>query len=406
MAMPTVLSVIGTRPEAIKMAPVVHALQRLQHGDEQSSRSGRQGSGGGGSGAGLRSVVCSTGQHREMLDQVLELFAISPDYDLGVMQVNQGLAQLTARLFERLDEVLEQVRPDCVLAQGDTTTVLVASLASYYRGIPFGHVEAGLRTGDRRRPFPEEINRRLADAVTDLYFAPTQRARLALLGEGYADRDIFVTGNTVIDALLSVAARDDYDWAGGPLAALPEDGRYVLITAHRRESFGEQFRQLCLAIRDLAQRFGSAAGQGDGPTGHNGITFVYPVHLNPNVRTPVGDILSETPNVVLIEPLDYFSLVQLMKRSALILTDSGGIQEEGPSLGVPVLVMRETTERPEGIEAGVVKLVGTDRERIVCEAIRLLSDPAAHAAMATRANPYGDGHAAERIVAALQERLG
>jgi UDP-N-acetylglucosamine 2-epimerase len=388
MGMPTVLSVIGTRPEAIKMAPVIQELAA----DPDS----------------FHSVVCSTGQHREMLDQVLELFAITPDYDLGVMQVNQGLAQLTARLFERLDAVLEQVRPDCVLAQGDTTTVLVAALASYYRGIPFGHVEAGLRTGDRRRPFPEEINRRLADAVTDLYFAPTPRARRALLGEGYAERDIFVTGNTVIDALLSVAARpdSDYNWAGGPLASLPADGRYVLITAHRRESFGEQFRQLCLAIRDLAQRFGSGAGQGDGPEGQNGITFVYPVHLNPNVRAPVGDLLSETPNVALIEPLDYFSLVQLMKRSALILTDSGGIQEEGPSLGVPVLVMRETTERPEGIEAGVVQLVGTDRERIVCEASRLLSDPAAHAAMATRANPYGDGHAAQRIVAALQERLG
>jgi len=375
--MSTVLSVIGTRPEAIKMAPVVQALRRHEQ-----------------QGGALRSVVCATGQHREMLDQVLDLFAITPEYDLHVMQADQGLAQLTARLFERLDDVLAQVQPACVLAQGDTTTVLVASLVAYYRGIPFGHVEAGLRTGDRRRPFPEEINRRLADAVTDLYFAPTERARQALLREGYADGDIYVTGNTVIDALLEVAARMDYDWSGGPLVALPQDGRYVLITAHRRESFGDQFRQLCLAIRDLAQRFEP-----------EGVRFVYPVHLNPHVRAPVGDILSETPNVSLIEPLDYFSLVQLMKRSALILTDSGGIQEEGPSLGVPVLVMRETTERPEGIEAGVVRLVGTDRERIVHEASRLLTDPAAHAAMATRANPYGDGHAAQRIVAALAERL-
>jgi UDP-N-acetylglucosamine 2-epimerase (non-hydrolysing) len=371
---PTILSVIGTRPEAIKMAPVVKELGK--HSDA------------------VRSVVCSTGQHREMLDQVLTLFAIAPDYDLNLMQADQSLAQLTARLFESLDTVLAEVRPACVLAEGDTTTVLVASLASYYRGIPFGHVEAGLRTGDRRRPFPEEINRRLADAVTDLYFAPTERARQALLREGYAARDIFVTGNTVIDALLDVAGRQDYDWAHGPLAALPADGRYVLITAHRRESFGEQFRQLCLAIRDLAQRFE-----------RDGITFVYPVHLNPNVRRPVGEILSDTRNVLQIEPLDYFSLVQLMKRAMLILTDSGGIQEEAPSLGVPVLVMREKTERPEGIEAGVVRLVGTDRERIVQGAAHLLTDPAAHAAMATHANPYGDGHAAERIVQAVLERL-
>jgi UDP-N-acetylglucosamine 2-epimerase len=371
--MPTVLSVIGTRPEAIKMAPVVKEL------DRQSGT--------------LRSVVCSTGQHREMLDQVLNLFGITPEYDLNLMRVNQGLAQLTARLFDQLDDVLAEVRPDCVLAQGDTTTVLVTSLVSYYRGIPFGHVEAGLRTGDRRRPFPEEINRRLADAVTDLYFAPTERARQALLKEGYADADIFVTGNTVIDALLEVAQRDNYNWSTGPLASLAEDGRYVLITAHRRESFGEQFRQLCLAICDLAHRFE-----------RDGIHFVYPVHLNPNVRQPVGDILSTVRNVSLIEPLDYFSLVQLMKRSEIILTDSGGIQEEAPSLGVPVLVMRETTERPEGIEAGVVRLVGTDRERIVREATRLLTDADAHAAMAARANPYGDGFAAQRIVRTVLER--
>jgi UDP-N-acetylglucosamine 2-epimerase (non-hydrolysing) len=370
----TVLSIIGTRPEAIKMAPVIKELERF---------SGE-----------IRSVVCSTGQHRQMLDQVLQLFAITPDLDLGLMTHDQGLAQLTARLFTGLDDVLAETRPDVVLAQGDTTTVLVAALVAYYRGIPFGHVEAGLRTGDRRRPFPEEINRRLADAVTDLYFAPTERSRQALLREGFADRDIFVTGNTVIDALLDVAGREDYDWAGGPLASLPEDGRYVLITAHRRESFGEQFRQLCLAIRDLAQRFG-----------RDGLHFVYPVHLNPNVRKPVGEILGEVPNVTLIEPVDYFSLVQLMKRAKLILTDSGGIQEEAPSLGVPVLVMRDTTERPEGIEAGVVRLVGTHRERIVAEATRLLTDPEAHAAMATPANPYGDGQAARRIVRILRERL-
>jgi len=372
--MRTVLSVIGTRPEAIKMAPVIKELAKHEEC--------------------VRSVVCSTGQHREMLDQVLSLFAIAPAYELNLMQVNQGLAQLTARLLNRLDDVLAELHPDCVLAEGDTTTVLAASLVSYYRGIPFGHVEAGLRTGDRRRPFPEEINRRLADAVTDLYFAPTERARQALLREGYDEQDIYVTGNTVIDALLDVAGRDDYDWARGPLASLPADGRYVLITAHRRESFGEQFRQLCLAIRDLAQQFAP-----------DGIQFVYPVHLNPNVRQPVGDILSDVRNISLIEPVDYFSLVQLMKRSVLILTDSGGIQEEAPSLGVPVLVMRDTTERPEGIEAGVVRLVGTNRDRIVREATQLLTDPAAHAAMATRVNPYGDGHAAQRIVQAVLERV-
>jgi UDP-N-acetylglucosamine 2-epimerase len=365
----TVLSIVGTRPEAIKMAPIIQELERHP--------------------AQIRSVVCSTGQHREMLDQVLRLFRIAPDHDLNLMQFNQGLAQLTARLFASLDDVLAEVRPDCVLAQGDTTTVLVASLASFYRGIPFGHVEAGLRTGDKRRPFPEEINRRLADIVTDLYFAPTERARDTLLGEGVREDAIFVTGNTVIDALLQVADLD-YDWASGPLSAIPPDRQLVLITAHRRESFGEQFRQLCLAIRDLASEFAP-----------QGLHFVYPVHLNPNVRAPVGETLADVPNVSLIEPVDYLALVHLMKRSRLILTDSGGIQEEAPSLRVPVLVMRDTTERPEGVAAGVSMLVGTERERIVREARRLLTDPAAHAAMATGANPYGDGHAAERTVAAL-----
>ena len=370
----TVLSVVGTRPEAIKMAPVIKELERFPER--------------------IRSVVCSTGQHREMLDQVLRLFAIAPDYDLNLMTPDQRLAQLTANLFVGLDDVLDAVRPGCVLAQGDTTTVLVAALAAFYRRIPFGHVEAGLRTGDRQRPFPEEINRRLADAVADLYFAPTERARQALLREGVPDEAVFVTGNTVIDALLTVAERP-YAWAAGPLAALPAGARFVLITAHRRESFGEQFRQLCLAIRDLAMEFA--------PTG---LQFVYPVHLNPNVRAPVGEILAEVPNLTLLEPLDYLPLVQLMKRCVLILTDSGGIQEEAPSLGVPVLVMRETTERPEGIEAGVVRLVGTERQHIVAAARLLLTDAKAHAAMAAGANPYGDGQAASRIVAALLDRVG
>lgn len=369
--MQTILSVIGTRPEVIKMAPVVAELGRFP--DE------------------LRSLVCVTGQHREMLEQALAIFSIEPDVDLDLMQPNQSLADLTARLFSSLDRVLVEVKPDWVLAQGDTTTVFVAAVAAFYRGIRFGHVEAGLRTGDRRRPFPEEINRRLADVVTEAYFAPTERSRQTLCAEGVADEQIFVTGNTVIDALLEVAARP----LDRPLTALgrvPAGARLVLITAHRRESFGEPFRELCEAIRELALRFG--------PTGTH---FLYPVHLNPNVRTPVNEILGGLDSVSLVEPVDYFEMVHLMKRASVVLTDSGGIQEEAPSLRVPVLVMRDTTERPEGVDAGVVKLVGTARERIVAEVSRLLTDERAHAAMATGANPYGDGHAAHRIVAALRD---
>ncbi len=332
-------------------------------------------------------IVCSTGQHRQMLDQVLELFAISPDYELDVMEPDQTLSRLTANLILGLDGVIAREQPDWVLAQGDTTTVLAASLVAYYHGARFGHVEAGLRTGDKRRPFPEEINRRLADVMSDLYFCPTERSRRTLLAEGVTDSSIRVTGNTVIDALKQVAAQE-YDWSSGPLAMLPKNQDCVLITAHRRESFGEPFRDLCLAIRDLAQRFPFAL-------------FVYPVHLNPNVQAPVMEILSGSANVYLLEPLDYLSLVQLMKRSILILTDSGGIQEEAPGLRVPALVMRDTTERPEGIDAGVVKLVGTDRLRIVEEASNLLSDASARTKMATGENPYGDGFAAARIVDAL-----
>lgn len=369
----TVLSVIGTRPEAIKMAPVVKEL---------GSHSGR-----------IRSVICSTGQHREMLDQVFHLFQIKPDYDLNLMRQNQSLSSLTASAFAALDHVVEEVKPDWVLAQGDTTTAFVAAMVAFYHQVSFGHVEAGLRTGDKFRPFPEEINRRIADLVADAYFAPTERARQALLREGCAESDVYVTGNTVIDAVNEVASRE-YDWRTGPLSGLPLDRRLVLITAHRRESFGEPFRDLCLAIRDLAQQF---AGEG--------VHFVYPVHLNPNVRQPVNDILIGLSNVSLIEPLDYLSLVHLLKRATLVLTDSGGIQEEAPGLRVPVLVMRDTTERPEGIEAGVVKLVGTKRDRIVTEATKLLRDPIAHAAMANGANPYGDGKAAPRIVSILLSRI-
>ena len=363
----TVLSVFGTRPEAIKMAPVVKALERHQ--------------------AEIRSVTCSTGQHRQMLDQVLEIFSITPDHDLNLMEPNQTLPRLTASLCLALDRVYSDVKPDWVLAQGDTTTVLAASLIAYYHNVRFGHVEAGLRTGDKRRPFPEEMNRVLADTLSDLYFCPTETSRQTLLSEGFPDSAIHVTGNTVIDALLDVSERP-YDWAAGPLQPIPRGNPLVLLTAHRRESFGEPFRDLCLAIRELAQRFADT-------------TFVYPVHLNPNVREPVMEILEGLDNVHLIEPLDYLSLVHLMKASTIILTDSGGIQEEAPGLGIPVLVMRDTTERPEGVDAGVVKLVGTDRGRIVREAVRLLEDPEARREMATGRNPYGDGKAAERIVQAL-----
>ena len=368
----TILSVFGTRPEAIKMAPVIKELGKY------SDR--------------VRSVICSVGQHRQMLDQVLSLFQIKPDYDLNLMQPDQSLSQLTASLFTGLDPIVSEVKPDWILAQGDTTTVFVAAMVAFYHGVAFGHVEAGLRTGDKRRPFPEEINRRLADIVADVYFAPTESARRALLREGCPDGDIYLTGNTVIDALKDVASRE-YDWTSGPLAGLPLDRRLVLITAHRRESFGGPFRELCLAIRELALMFVN-----------DGVHFVYPVHLNPNVRQPVNDILSGLPNVSLIEPLDYLSLVHLLMKSTLVLTDSGGIQEEAPGLQVPVLVMRDTTERPEGIETGVVRLVGIERSRIVTEAEKLLRDPVTRVAMAAGVNPYGDGKAAERIVSILLER--
>lgn len=334
-------------------------------------------------------VVCSTGQHREMLDQVLELFEIEPDFDLNVMERDQQLTELTSALLNGIDGVVDRVRPDCVLAQGDTTTVLASALVAYYRRVPFGHVEAGLRTGDRFQPFPEEMNRSIADSLSEWLFAPTERNRQNLLREGWPDERIVVTGNTVIDALHHVAALP-YDWSSGALAHLAAHQRLVLITAHRRESFGEPFRHICEAIRELATRFAE-----------DGFQFVYPVHLNPNVRGPVLEILAGIPNVTLAEPLDYKSLVHLMKRAMLILTDSGGIQEEAPGLGVPVLVMRDKTERPEGVETGVVRLTGTARTSIVREASRLLSDRMELARMARAVNPYGDGHAAERIVATL-----
>ena len=368
----TMLCIIGTRPEAIKMAPVIKALLR------ERDR--------------VRSLVCVTGQHREMLDQVLEVFRIVPDFDLDLMRSDASLSELTAALLRGLDGVVGRCRPDWVLAQGDTTTVLAAALTASYHRVRFGHVEAGLRTGDRHRPFPEEINRSLADRLADLLFAPTERVRQTLRGEGIPEDRIVVTGNTVVDALREVAELP-YDWSAGPLASLPPGRRFVLITAHRRESFGGPFREICAALRELAETFREEPFQ-----------FVYPIHLNPNVRRPAFELLTGLPNLSLVEPLDYLSLVNLMKRSALILTDSGGIQEEAPGLQVPVLVLRDTTERPEGIALGAARLVGTRRARIVAEASRCLRDPSALAPLARDTNPYGDGHAAERIVAALLAR--
>jgi UDP-N-acetylglucosamine 2-epimerase (non-hydrolysing) len=362
----TVLSVIGTRPEAVKMAPIVRELKR--HGDRIDSR------------------ICVTGQHRQMLDQVLGVFRIEPDYDLNVMRSDQSLAELTAALFQGLDGVVGAVRPDWVLAQGDTTTVMVAAMVAYYRRVRFGHVEAGLRTGNLAQPFPEEANRRIADLLADLHFAPTETSRQALRLEGVPESRVILTGNTVIDA-LRIATGLPYDWTAGPLARLPAAPRRVVITAHRRESFGAPLEQVCLAVRDLAEAFGE-----------EGVHFAFPVHLNPSVQDVARRTLSGLPNVSLIEPLDYLSMIHLMARATLILTDSGGIQEEAAGLRVPVLVLRDTTERPEGIESGYAKLVGTDRARIVAEASRVLREPAA---TPVGENPYGDGHAAERIVAAL-----
>ena len=367
-----VLSIFGTRPEAVKMAPVVRALERA---------------------TGVESLVCVTAQHRQMLDQVLNLFGIVPQVDLDLMRPNQSLAALTASVFTALDPVLADLKPDWVLVQGDTTTVMSAALLAYYHGIRVGHVEAGLRTGDKRQPFPEEINRRVAGVVADLHFAPTEWARANLLRENIPAEQVILTGNPVIDALQSVAGlpptaeieslfrRLGLNGAGAP--------RLVLITAHRRENFGAPLENICLAIRRLAETYCGA------------VQFVYPVHLNPNVQEPVKRLLSGIPHVTLLPPLDYLPLVQLMKRATLVLTDSGGIQEEAPGLGVPVLVLREVTERPEGVEAGTVRLVGADPERIFAEAARLLDDPEAHASMAQAVNPYGDGHAAERIAAAV-----
>lgn len=355
------LIVVGTRPEAVKMAPVVHALRATSWAEVR---------------------VLATAQHREMLDQILEFFAITPDRDLDLMRPGQSLADLTARMVSALDGVLADERPDHVLAQGDTTTVLVTALCAFYRRVPFGHVEAGLRTGDKSQPFPEEMNRALAARLADVHFAPTLRARENLLREGVPAKTIHVVGNTAIDALLWTAARVEAS------EFVPKDGtRLVLVTAHRREHFGPAFESVCRALRALADR-------GD-------VTLLYPVHPNPNVRDVAHRLLGDHPRITLTEPLGYPAMVAAMKASTLVLTDSGGIQEEAPSLGKPVLVLRHTTERPEGIDAGAALLVGTDPERILTAAHRLLDDPAAYRRMATIRNPYGDGTAAHSIATLL-----
>jgi UDP-N-acetylglucosamine 2-epimerase (non-hydrolysing) len=363
-----VVCVFGTRPEAIKMAPVIKELRR------RSSH--------------FSTVVCVTAQHREMLDQVLSLFQLAPDYDLNLMREDQSLASMTAEALTGLDRVLTEVRPDWVLAQGDTTTAMVATLVGFYHRIKVGHVEAGLRTWNKFHPFPEEINRKIADTICDLHFAPTQGARDNLLREGVDASSVVVTGNTVIDALLEVSALP-YDWDSGPLREIPRDRRLILVTAHRRENFGGPLADICSALTEIAE---------SRPETH----IVFPVHLNPNVQRMVYDRLGRLTNVSLIDPLDYLPLVHLLKRCYLVLTDSGGLQEEAPGLGKPVAVMREVTERPEGIAAGTVKLVGTDARRIVEATMQLLDDPAEYERMSCAVNPYGDGHASQRIIESLE----
>lgn len=362
-----ILCIVGTRPEGIKMAPLIRALKREPW---------------------AKVTVLSTAQHRDLLDQVLVLFDIKPDVDLDIMRENQQLPELTARLITALDAKFADLSPDIVLAQGDTTTVMTAALVAFYRRIPFGHVEAGLRTHDLDNPFPEEMNRVVAGHLARWHFVPTERSRANLLREGIPADRIHVTGNTVIDALLDVAAKE---W---PLdVPLDPSKRLLLVTAHRRENFGEPLRAMCRAILALVER-------------HPDVEVLYPVHPNPNVKAVANELLGNHPRIRLCAPLDYAPFVEAQKRAYLILTDSGGVQEEAPALGKPVLVMRVETERPEAVDEGVVKLVGMDEARIVAEASRLLDDPEAWRAMARGVSPYGDGKAAARIVEVLARECG
>ncbi len=368
-----VLTVFGTRPEAIKMAPLVHALSQ----DTE-----------------IESRLCVTAQHREMLDQVLHLFDLRPDYDLNIMRPEQGLTEITCRILQGLKTVFEQFKPDIVLVHGDTTTTMAASLAAFYHRIPVGHVEAGLRTGNLYSPWPEEANRKLTGHLAALHFTPTENSRQNLLRENLRDEQIFVTGNTVIDALFWVRDRilnDDRlrESLNARYPFLAMDKKMILVTGHRRESFGGGFERICHALAEIARL-------------HPDTQIVYPVHLNPNVSEPVNRILKDIANISLIEPQEYLPFVWLMHRSWLILTDSGGIQEEAPSLGKPVLVMRDTTERPEAVDAGTVQLVGTNTKKIVSTVTRLLTDDEAYQGMSRAHNPYGDGHACSRIVQILK----
>ena len=381
--MKKILLVFGTRPEAIKMAPLVKKLQEMPEE--------------------FQTVVCVTGQHREMLDQVLRLFDITPEYDLNIMKPNQDLYDITSRILLGMHDVLKEVQPDIVLVHGDTTTSMAAALAAFYQQIPVGHVEAGLRTGNIYSPWPEEMNRLITGRITTHHFSPTPLAKENLLREHVDEKQIIVTGNTVIDALQMVVERlkNDEQLASEVAAKINQMGydvqrlegnrRMVLITGHRRENFGEGFLNICHAIKHLAEQY-------------KNVDFVYPMHLNPNVRKPVLEILGEgADNVYLIEPLDYMPFVYMMQHSTLILTDSGGVQEEAPGLGKPVLVMRDTTERPEAVEAGTVLLVGTNREKIEQGVSMLLDDPDTYRRMSEAVNPYGDGLACERIVKKLGE---
>ncbi|MEN5238196.1 MULTISPECIES: non-hydrolyzing UDP-N-acetylglucosamine 2-epimerase [Pseudomonas] len=368
-----VLTLFGTRPEAIKMAPLVKVLARTE---------------------GVESIVCSTGQHRQMLDQVLQLFAVPVDHDLDVMVPGQTLNGLFARLMTRIDALLDELKPDCVLVHGDTTTAAACSMAAFHRGIAIGHVEAGLRTGDLAQPFPEEMNRRVVDVMARWLFAPTVTSRSNLLQENLQGQ-VHITGNTVIDALDLILQKLDREPEIGEGFAsrypwLDANRRLILVTGHRRENFGDGFRQICQALGELAKR--------------DDVQIVYPVHLNPQVRDVVMTVLGDNPNVQLIDPLDYLEFVWFMQRAHLVLTDSGGVQEEAPHLGKPVLVMRNTTERPEAVAAGTVKLVGTDSARIVQAVQAMLDDHALYAQVARSVNPYGDGNASERIVNALLGR--
>lgn len=369
----TVATIFGTRPDALKMAPVVTDLRRFPEA--------------------VRLRVIVTGQHREMLEQVLSLFEIRPDHDLQVMLERQSLAQIASRVLERLDPILAAERPDVVLVQGDTSTTCIASLVAFYHKIPVGHVEAGLRTDNRYDPFPEEINRRLTGVLADFHFAPTEQAAANLAREGVSGERIFPVGNTVIDALLSVAERPYQFEEPALAAAVAAPGPLILVTAHRRENWGEPMHRIARAVRRLVGEFPE-------------VRVVFQLHKNPIVRDAVRAELAGTERVTLVEPQEYLPWVNLMKRCALILTDSGGIQEEAPALGKPVLVMRETTERPEGVDAGTARLIGTDEAAIVAAAARLLTDPAAYQTMAQAANPYGDGRAAERIRQVLFRHFG